>query len=91
MTAVVENIEHLVEKDVDLYITGDFNFGAGESNELSAYLEAKGLVQLVDVPTHKEGNTLDHLYVTDTLRDNTRLKTCYPYYTDHFALCIKFK
>lgn len=91
METVVSVLEEITHSDLDIYITGDFNFGPGESNEFDRYLDKHDLVQLVNGPTHREGRTLDHLYVKKSMEEKTSVRICYPYYTDHFSLCIKFK
>ena len=44
-------------------------------------LAEKSFVQLVDQPTHIEGNLLDHLYIRHAKTDNVLLH--HPYYSDH--------
>ena len=72
------------------YVIGDFNFKSYEKNVLSDFLVEKSFVQLINVPTHIKGNTIDHLYVPKDLQEKTTVKIAYPYFSDHAALCVKF-
>ena len=89
-SAVVSVLRMMIKDETNVCITGDFNFIPSEKNDLSSYLQKIGLIQLVDSPTHKEGRTLDHVYVPQHLADTIDVKICCPYYSDHFSLCIKF-
>ena len=83
------DLENLLEANMRTVITGDFNFDKRETNALSKLLKKRKFVQLVDWPTHKEGRTIDHCYVSE----NTRVVITRhsPYYSDHDALCIEFQ
>ena len=86
---LVEDLKKLLLQDITIIITGDFNFDRKEKNSLTQYLDAKKFSQVVNWPTHNEGRTIDHCYVSK----NARLQvTRYsPYYSDHDALCIAFE
>ena len=46
-------------------IVGDFNLDAKQSNAItSLFTEELGLKQLVERPTHREGRTIDHCYIS---------------------------
>ena len=69
-------------------IVGDFNLDAKKSNQLTSFFtKDMGLKQLIDRPTHKEGRTIDHCYISPGITCN--IKFVNPYYTDHTAFCIK--
>ena len=71
-------------------IVGDFNFDAKKSNALSAlFTKDMGLRQLVQRPTHREGRTIDHCYVSSNM--NCQIKFINQYYSDHTSLCIKLE
>ena len=72
------------------YIIGDFNFEDGDKNALTKYFNSKGLEQLINVPTHEKGRTIDHLYITKESKERIAVKVTYPYYSDHAAICVKF-
>ena len=38
------------------------------NNVLSNFMKSEGLIQIVDMPTHKEGGRIDHCYVTSELK-----------------------
>ena len=49
------------------------------------------LSQIVECPTHKDGRTIDHIYVSSEFMKCVDLEVMFKYYTDHAALQIKFK
>jgi hypothetical protein len=69
------------------YITGDFNiqYNKYPKNHLSDTLFQKGLIQIVQFPTHDKGNILDHFY---TQTENITMHFLHSvYYSDHDAVC----
>ena len=86
---LVEDLKKLLLPDITIIITGDFNFDKKENNSLTQYLGARMLTQLVTWPTHKEGRTIDHCYVSKNAR--VQITKHSPYYSDHDALCIAFE
>ena len=84
---LVEDIKKLLDPDLTIIVTGDFNFNKTETNALTCFLGAKKLTQVVDWPTHKEGRTIDHVYAPKNAVQVTRHV---PYYSDHDGLCIQF-
>ena len=83
------DIKPLVHQDINTIITGDFNFDKKDSNVITHFLHKNKFTQLVDWPTHKEGRTIDHCYVSENVRVQVTKHS--PYYTDHDALCIEFE
>ena len=57
-------------------------------SKIAMYLEAEGFKQLVSLPTHDKGGTIDHCYVPIDIADKVIVKQYSPYYSDHDALCI---
>ena len=86
---LVDDLKKLLLPDITIIITGDFNFDKKENNSLTQYLGARMLTQLVTWPTHKEGRTIDHCYVSKDAR--LQITRHSPYYSDHDALCIAFE
>ena len=84
---LVEDLKKILYPDMTIIVTGDFNFDRKETNALTCFLGRKNLVQVVDWPTHKEGRTIDHIYVSKNTIQVTRHV---PYYSDHDGLCLKF-
>ena len=80
-------VQHIYQPRFPQIILGDFNFDAKESNTLSRYFTEIGLKQLVNRPTHMEGRTIDHVYVSPELKCEITFKS--PYYSDHVAVCVK--
>ena len=71
-------------------IVGDLNFDTKKSNPLFAlFTKDMGLRQLVQRPTHREGRTINHCYISPTI--NCQIKFINQYYSDHTSLCIKLK
>ena len=71
------------------FILGDFNFDKTEKNALTAYFQMIGLEQLVNIPTHIEGRTLDHIYVPNQWKDSMNIFPQYKYYSDHVSLSVE--
>ena len=70
-------------------IIGDFNVDEKDDDVLLQHFLANNMVQLVKEPTHIEGRTIDHVWVSKSFSDlNLTLK--YPYYTQHKSILIKF-
>ena len=86
---LVEDLKIELIADFTTIIVGDFNFDKSENNALTAFLGKRNFAQVVDWPTHKEGRTIDHCYVSK----NTRVQVTRhsPYYSDHDGLCIQFE
>ena len=79
----------LLKSDMTSIIIGDFNFDAKEVNPFSRFMKEKAYNQLVNWPTHREGRTIDHCYVSKNTR--VQLTRHSPYYSDHDALCMEFE
>ena len=86
---LVVDLEKLLHPEMTTIITGDFNFDKKENNALTIFLREKKFTQVVDWPTHKEGRTIDHCYVSKNTR--VQLTRHSPYYSDHDGLCIEFE
>ena len=69
-------------------ILGDFNFSPNASNILTKQLQAWNFIQLIESPTHKDGNILDHAYVSESLSGSVSADVHYIYYSDHQGLFI---
>ena len=89
LKAVVKKLKTLCTFGPKVVI-GDVNFDFTSVNVLSNFLFSLGLTQIVNQPTHIDGNMIDHCYVSDVLKDNTQIEYNFPYYTDHVALCLSF-
>ena len=93
-TDLNEKIKRIITNGKPQLIIGDFNFcylGA-QSNTTRKYLMKKNFSQLINEPTHIEGNMLDQAYLTDidgTLQCTASIQS--NYYTDHKGLAITVK
>ena len=54
--------------------------------DLQKNWEMKVFAQIIDRPTHKDGNILDHVYVRNVKISEWQLH--HPYYSDHDAICL---
>ena len=86
---LVEEVEKLLVPNITTIVTGDFNFSSKQTNAFSNFLKQKMFSQIINWPTHKEGRTLDHCYVSKNARVQVTRHS--PYYSDHDALCIEFE
>lgn len=69
-------------------IIGDFNFESSNINVLSKFLKSKGLIQIVNRPTHIEGGIIDHCYVEKNMKNTIVADYIFSYYTDHTSICL---
>ena len=86
---VVEDLSFLLVPNMTTIITGDFNFDKKKTNILTTFLRNNLFTQEVPWPTHIQGRTLDHCYVSKNV--HVQLTRHSPYYSDHSALCIEFR
>ena len=77
------------DESLDLMILGDFNIDTENFDVFTQHLINFDLVQLVKEPTHIEGRTIDHLWVSKSI-PKLELSYQYPYYTQHKSLLVKF-
>ena len=87
-------LETLLDSEKPLFVVGDFNFCfmGNSSNPTKKYFHENLFEQLVQEPTHIEGNLLDHAYMRDPKRVNkykTELHS--KYYTDHKGVAMLVK
>ena len=88
LSQVQEDLSYLLVPEMQTIITGDFNFDKKEENILTKFLRNNMFSQVVTFPTHIQGRTLDHCYVSKHV--NVRLTRHSVYFSDHDALCIEF-
>ena len=69
-------------------VIGNFNFTQDTKNLLTNQLKVWNFNQLIDFPTHKEGTTIDHAYVSKKLSTSTVSEPHYTYYSDHQGLFL---
>jgi endonuclease/exonuclease/phosphatase family metal-dependent hydrolase len=87
-------LEKLLDSEKPLLVVGDFNFCfmGNSSNPTKKYFHENHFQQLVQEPTHIEGNLLDHAYMRDQKRVNKyKTEVHSKYYTDHKGVAILIK
>ena len=86
----LHDLLNLLETEKDMYIAGDFNIDFLDSNPhriVTAILNA-GFDQIVQSPTHRKGNLLDHVYIHSESNLH-KVHMHFPYYSDHAALVLE--
>ena len=86
---VAQTIQNTSIANLKKIIIGDFNFHKTDVNALTAYIKMIGLTQLIEVPTHMGGRTLDHYYVPREWKDSMNIKSEFKYYSDHASLSVE--
>ena len=86
---VKESLEKLFLPSFNKLVIGDFNFDTQSNNALVTFMKKSNLVQIVQQPTHQEGRTIDHIYVSSNVKNRINFKVVFKYFTDHAALQIK--
>ena len=86
---LVKNLKSLRSRKGPQMIIGDFNFCYHENNSTLKYLHNNNFNQLIQEPTHIEGNLLDQAHVRDVKRKFKYLvEVQSKYYSDHKGLSI---
>ena len=89
MSKVIGEISDLVVPDRYTILCGDVNCDPCDS-PLAMAMFGLGFSQIVAEPTHIQGRTLDHLYITP--RESLRDYFIHPlYFSDHDAVCASVK
>ena len=88
---LVQDLRRMIRSDMIPVVAGDFNFHKTEPNALTKFFSINNFEQLVQEPTHDDGNTLDHCYVPKDKKEHFQVKLHSPYYSDHDALLISFQ
>ena len=91
LDTMMKLIREMVDTGRSQLILGDFNFCYldGISKKYCKDLESSNFKQLIEEPTHLEGNLLDHAYLRDidgNLNCTVMLQS--KYYTDHKAVAL---
>ena len=88
---LADQLLKLIPNEDPVIVLGDFNLHPKESNNhYSSFINrmaTSGFTQIIDKPTHKEGNILDHVYVRSI--DIANWQFHHPYYSDHDAICLR--
>ena len=91
---VSQLVQYYMTNHKNLVILGDFNIAVQDLNNpdsIAFYntMEALGLVQHIDKPTHQLGNTLDHIYTESLDQLGVQHAFIGPYLSDHRLVGIE--
>ena len=86
-----DKLKFVVDISRPTVICGDTNIDISKDRGKSfvEFMEKLGLTQLVTQPTHCRGGLLDHVWVTENLRDKVKVTQTAVYFSDHVILTIK--
>ena len=88
---LIDTIQELMTDDKPTLIIGDFNlsFSDGKKNSTLQYFHQNSFQQLVQEPTHLEGNIIDQALIKDDAKINSYKATLHTmYFTDHRAIAV---
>ena len=91
-TRVFQNkLQYVVDTSRPTIVCGDTNIDISKERGRGfvEFMENLGFTQLVAQPTHARGGLLDHVWVTEELRDKVEVKQEAIYFSDHDILTIK--
>ena len=89
---LVEIVEFLEQhKTKRCIVLGDFNFNPDKTNILTKKFKEWNYSQQINNPTHRDGNVIDHIYVSEELLEHSVCDLHYVYYSDHQGVCITLK
>ena len=91
---VSELVQYYLTNHKNLVILGDFNVAVQDLNNLDSLafydtMEALGLKQHIDKPTHQLGNTLDHIYTESLDQLGVQHAFIGPFILDHRIVGIE--
>ena len=67
---------------------GNFNFDSNTKNALTTRLLQWVFTQQVQLQTHKDGNIIDHVYISEALSHTSFTDLHYVYYSDHQGIFV---
>ena len=85
-------LDSWIKNERRVAILGDMNWQYNcETHEMKTYLEQTlGFKQIIDVPTHDQGHTIDHIYINKKLIEEKAAYNTEPvYYSDHDIIQLK--
>lgn len=91
ITAFLHSFDKLLAilpvRHLPTFLVGDFNINAVSKSssftKLQQVTKHYGFVQYVDKPTHRSGNTLDHIYINRDVSTTAKVLYTPVHYTDH--------
>ena len=92
-TEYINDIETLLQNtdNFPTVLIGDVNWHyKQQSHPMKKYMLDKNYEQLVQKPTHDDGNIIDHVYINQLMKDmNVQIFQKPVIYSDHYALFMK--
>ena len=90
-TSLEERLLDILTPDRPTIITGDININVGGEKDASIVktLGRLGFQQMVQKPTHDEGNTIDVVFVNNYLSDKVKVMQKSFGFTDHDLLLVR--
>ena len=89
----INDIERLLQNtdNFPTVLIGDVNWHyKQQSHPMKKYMLDKNFEQLVQKPTHDDGNIIDHVYINQLMKDmNVQIFQKPVIYSDHYALFMK--
>ena len=85
-------LKRWIKNERRVAILGDMNWHYdSETHDMKTYLEQTlGFKQIIDVPTHDQGHTIDHIYINKKLIEEKASYNTEPvYYSDHDIIQLK--
>ena len=88
---VSEELQNVITGEKPMIVIGDFNFCYLDPslNSVKTFMRTKKFTQLIETPTHLEGNLLDHAYIRGPYECSAQVRG--RYYTDHKSLHLILK
>ena len=86
-----DKLQYVVDTSRPTIVCGDTNIDISRDrgHGFVEFMESLGFTQMVTWPTHARGGLLDHVWVTEGLRDKVEVKQEAIYFSDHDILTIK--
>ena len=94
LTKLNDDIDIMMQSGKPLLIIGDFNYCQSDlsTNQTKKFLKQNNFMNLIDKPTHIEGNILDQAHLHDIERTLTATASLHSkYYTDHKGIAVIVK
>ena len=88
-SGLLEQLRSIEDPSLLPIIVGDMNFDTRTQTLLSKHLQEKEFLQMVDTPTQRRGNIIDHVYVHKNLIDIFDMHLTSAYYSDHIGFSMK--
>lgn len=88
-TNLHEFLENVIDPEEPTVIMGDVNWHYPDNHLMKTYLQVKGFTQLIMKATHQDGRCIDHLYISEQLKDTSiEVQQNSTYYSDHDIISL---